>query len=78
MGCGNDAANDIGDREHSCSQKTDMNCASLSEMMHRGNPWYFTMYLINWSAESTSVASLRVGMKCVILVARSVTVSTLS
>ena len=28
-------------REHNCSQKTDMNRASLSEMMDRGNPWYF-------------------------------------
>ena len=65
-------------REHSCSQKTDMNRVSLSEMMDRGNPWYFTMYLINWSAVSTAVASFHVGMKCVILVARSVTVSTRS
>ena len=65
-------------REHSCSQKTDMNRASLSEMMDRGNPWYLTMYRMNWSAVSTAVASFHVGMKWVILVARSVTVSTLS
>ena len=65
-------------REHSCSQKTDMNRASLSEKMDRGNPWYFTMYLMNWSAVSTAVASFYVGMKCVIFVAQSVTVSTLS
>ena len=65
-------------REHSCSQKTDMNRASLSEMMDRGNPWYFAMYLMNWLAVSTAVASFHVWMKCVILVARSVTVSTLS
>ena len=64
--------------EHNCSQKTDINRASLSEMMDRGNPWYLTMYRINWSAVSTAVASFHVGMKCVILVARSVTVSTLS
>ena len=65
-------------REHSCSQKTDMNRVSLSEMIDRGKPWYFTMYLTNCSAVSTAVASFYVGMKCVILVARSVTVSTLS
>ena len=65
-------------REHSCSQKTDMNRASLSEMMDRGNPWYLTIYRMNWSAVSTAVASFQVGMKWVILVARSVTVSTLS
>ena len=55
-------------REHSCSQKTDMNRASLSEMMDRGNPWYLTIYVLNWSAVSTAVASFQVGMKCVILV----------
>ena len=65
-------------REHSCSKKTDMNRASLSEMIDRGNPWYLTIYRMNWSAVSTAVASFHVGMKCVILVARSVTVSTLS
>ena len=65
-------------REHSCSQITDMNRSSLLEMMERGNPWNFTMYLINCSAVSTAVASFYVGMKCVILVAMSVTVSTLS
>ena len=65
-------------REHSCSQKTDMNRAPLSEMMDRGNPWYLTMYLMNWSAVSMAVASFHVWIKCVILVARSVTVSTLS
>ena len=65
-------------REHSCSQKTDMNRASLSEIMDRGNPWYLTMCLMNWSAVSMAVASFQVGIKCVILVARSVTVSTLS
>ena len=65
-------------REHSCSQTTDMNRASLSEMMDRGNPWYLTIYRMNWSAVSTAVASFQVGMKCVILVARSVIVSTLS
>ena len=31
-------------REHNCSQTTDMNRASLSEMMERGKPWYFTMF----------------------------------
>ena len=65
-------------REHNCSQKTDMNRASLSEMMDRGNPWYLTMYRINWSAVSRAVASFHVVTKCVILVARFVTVSTLS
>ena len=65
-------------REHSGSQKTDMNRASLSEIMDRGNPWYFTIYLMKWSAVSTAVAFFHVGIMCAILVARSVTVSTLS
>ena len=65
-------------RERSCSKNTDMNRVSLSEMMDRCNPWYFTIYLMKWSAVSTAVAYFHIGIKCVILVARSVTVSTLS
>ena len=52
--------------EHSCSQKTYMNRASLSEMMNQGNPWYLTMYQMSWSAVYMAVASFHVGMKRVI------------
>ena len=63
---------------HSSDQSAEESLGSRSEWILRGMPWYLTTCLMKSWAVSSEVVCIVVGMRCTILVARSVKMRTVS